>query len=162
MSTVRGREDLCVGVRGRSVAPGLQVGNERRQEPNGSAPPGLRRVDHDGPLPQIAPPQLPELARPQASIGKHRNDRGAAPVERRTEPFDRDRRQRPYLRDTGQPRLAHDPLRVVRDPLGLGRPSLFAGRVGGLLTRLSADEITNVHAGGSVLAGFAVRPRART
>ena len=38
-------------------------------------------------------------------------------------------------------------------------PFLFGGRTGGMLTRLSRDEITNVHAGGSVVASFAVAPR---
>lgn len=38
-------------------------------------------------------------------------------------------------------------------------PFLFGGRAGGMLTRLSRDEITNVHAGGSVVASFAVEPR---
>jgi hypothetical protein len=38
-------------------------------------------------------------------------------------------------------------------------PYLFRGRLGGLLTRLSPDELTNVHANGSVVASFAVEPR---
>ena len=38
-------------------------------------------------------------------------------------------------------------------------PYLFGGEVGGLLTRLSASEITNVHASGSVVASFAIEPR---
>lgn len=37
-------------------------------------------------------------------------------------------------------------------------PFLFGGRAGGVLTRLSLDEITNVHVGGSVVASFAVEP----
>ncbi|MBK5109849.1 MAG: hypothetical protein JJE10_00620 [Thermoleophilia bacterium] len=37
-------------------------------------------------------------------------------------------------------------------------PFMFGGRSGGLLTRLSLDEITNVHTGGSVAASFAIEP----
>lgn len=37
-------------------------------------------------------------------------------------------------------------------------PFMFGGRAGGLLTRLSLDEITNVHTGGSVAASFAIEP----
>ena len=38
-------------------------------------------------------------------------------------------------------------------------PFLFRGRVGGMLTRLSPGELTNVHAQGSVVAPFAIAPR---
>jgi hypothetical protein len=38
-------------------------------------------------------------------------------------------------------------------------PFLFRGRVGGLLTRLSPGELTNVHAEGSVVASFAIEAR---
>jgi hypothetical protein len=38
-------------------------------------------------------------------------------------------------------------------------PFLFRGRHGGLLTRLSPDEMTNVHAEGSVVPSFAIEPR---
>ena len=38
-------------------------------------------------------------------------------------------------------------------------PFLFRGRVGGLLTRLSPGELTNVHAEGSVVPSFAIEPR---
>jgi hypothetical protein len=38
-------------------------------------------------------------------------------------------------------------------------PFIFRGRLGGLLTRLSASEITNVHASGSLVASFAIEPR---
>jgi hypothetical protein len=38
-------------------------------------------------------------------------------------------------------------------------PFLFRGRLGGLLTRLSPGELTNVHAEGSVVASFAIEPR---
>ena len=38
-------------------------------------------------------------------------------------------------------------------------PYLFRGRLGGLLTRLSPSELTNVHANGSVVASFAIEPR---
>ncbi len=39
-------------------------------------------------------------------------------------------------------------------------PFVFRGKLGGLLTRLSATEITNVHASGSLVASFAIEPRA--
>jgi hypothetical protein len=39
-------------------------------------------------------------------------------------------------------------------------PFIFDGRLGGVLTRLSSSEITNVHASGSVVASFAIEPRA--
>jgi hypothetical protein len=39
-------------------------------------------------------------------------------------------------------------------------PFIFRGRLGGVLTRLSASEITNVHASGSLVASFAIEPRA--
>jgi len=38
-------------------------------------------------------------------------------------------------------------------------PFLFRGRLGGLLTRLSPGELTNVHAAGSVAPSFAIEPR---
>jgi len=38
-------------------------------------------------------------------------------------------------------------------------PFLFRGRLGGMLTRLSPGELTNVHAQGSVVAPFAIAPR---
>jgi hypothetical protein len=38
-------------------------------------------------------------------------------------------------------------------------PFLFRGRLGGMLTRLSPGELTNVHAEGSVVAPFAIAPR---
>ncbi|MBK5115377.1 MAG: hypothetical protein JJE23_00505 [Thermoleophilia bacterium] len=38
-------------------------------------------------------------------------------------------------------------------------PFAFQGRVGGMLTRLSRGEITNVHEGGSVVASFAIAER---
>jgi hypothetical protein len=38
-------------------------------------------------------------------------------------------------------------------------PFIFRGKLGGLLTRLSATEITNVHASGSLVASFAIEPR---
>lgn len=38
-------------------------------------------------------------------------------------------------------------------------PFLFGGRVGGFLTRLSGDEMTNVHVDGSLVASFAVGGR---
>ena len=38
-------------------------------------------------------------------------------------------------------------------------PYLFRGRLGGMLTRLSPSELTNVHANGSVVAPFAIEPR---
>jgi hypothetical protein len=37
-------------------------------------------------------------------------------------------------------------------------PFAFHGQVGGMLTRLSRDEITNVHEGGSVVASFVIEP----
>ncbi|MGI9557239.1 MAG: hypothetical protein ACR2N5_04780 [Solirubrobacterales bacterium] len=39
-------------------------------------------------------------------------------------------------------------------------PFLFEGRLGGMLSRLSPGEITNVHAGGGVVPTFVVEPRA--
>lgn len=38
-------------------------------------------------------------------------------------------------------------------------PFLFEGRLGGVLSRLSPTEITNVHAGGSVVPTFVIQPR---
>jgi hypothetical protein len=38
-------------------------------------------------------------------------------------------------------------------------PFLFRGKLGGMLTRLSPGELTNVHAAGSVVAPFAIEPR---
>jgi hypothetical protein len=38
-------------------------------------------------------------------------------------------------------------------------PYLFRGSVGGVLTRLSPGELTNVHAEGSVVPSFAIEPR---
>ncbi len=38
-------------------------------------------------------------------------------------------------------------------------PFVFQGELRGLLTRLSANEITNVHASGSLVASFAIAPR---
>jgi hypothetical protein len=38
-------------------------------------------------------------------------------------------------------------------------PFLFRGALGGMLTRLSPGELTNVHAEGSVVAPFAIEPR---
>jgi hypothetical protein len=47
------------------------------------------------------------------------------------------------------------PLCTVLRP----HPFAFDGRLGGFLTRLSHEEITNVHATGSLTASFAIEPR---